>query len=128
MVCLSMVGIANAQTEGKPVKFTVSYSFKGIVDGYDHICKTEVYIDGTLVGTTSEKKESEGNSLTVTTSKGKHTVKVINYAYYEGVWEAHTIENNYSQDCRYEDEMNLTKKKNKLVLLFDIDNGTKRVK
>ncbi len=125
---ISVSGHTVMAQESKPVKLSVSYTFKGIVEGYDHQNKIEVYIDGTLAGTSEVKKESEKNSVTITTSKGKHEVKVINYAFYEGNWEEHTIANNYSQDCIYTEMMNLHKKSNKLVLLFDIDNGTKRVK
>lgn len=118
----------NQPSGGKTVKFTLNYSFKGIVEGYDHDNKTELYIDGILVATSSVKKETEKNSITVDITKGSHDIKVINYAYYEGTWEEHTIANNYSIDCLYETKMNITKKKNKLNLLFDIDSGTQVVK
>ena len=126
-VTSSFAGTPNAPKE-KTVTLTVSYEFKGIVDGYDHENKTELYVDGQLVATSTVKKESEKNSVSAVVSKGKHDIKVINYALYEGVWEEHTIANNYSQDCKYETSINVTKKKSKIKLLFDIDNGTKLVK
>ena len=33
----------------KPAKLKVSYDFMHIVDGYDHLTKTEVYVDNKLV-------------------------------------------------------------------------------
>jgi hypothetical protein len=112
----------------KTVNVTVAWEFKGIVDGYDHNTKTELYIDGKLVATSTEKKESKPNSVSATTTRGSHDIKVINYAQYEGSWEAHTIANNYSIDCTYQETVNCKKKNNNIRLLFDLDSGTKRVK
>lgn len=111
----------------KDVKITVKYSFKGIEDGYDHDTRTEVYIDDELKGTSTVKRESQPNSVSVTTTKGKHNIYIVNQALYEGVWEDHTIENNYSIDCLYEAEITV-KKSMTIQLLFDLDGQTKRVK
>jgi len=134
VACILLSGIAsfgfkNAEiTDMKDVKVTVTFNFANIEEGYDHLTKTELYIDGSLVGTSTNRKQSEENVVIATTSKGNHHVRVVNYAYYEGNWEEHTIANNYSIDCLYEADLNLKKKNNKIKLLFDIDNGTKREK
>ncbi|MCG3166798.1 MAG: hypothetical protein POELPBGB_02580 [Bacteroidia bacterium] len=104
-------------------KLTVSWLFCNIVEGYDHDTKCEIYIDGNLVTTSTVTKESQKNSVTVTTTPGKHNVKVVNLALYEGNWEEHTIANTYSIDCLYEGSMNIGKK-SLLSLIFDIDSGT----
>ncbi|MBK7443509.1 MAG: hypothetical protein IPI65_18965 [Bacteroidetes bacterium] len=119
---------ARSFSDSKTAKFTVEYTFKGIVEGYDHENKTELYIDGKLVATSTVKKETEKNSVSAEVTRGRHDVKVINYAYYEGSWEEHTIANNYSIDCLYQDNINIKKKNTKLKLLFDVDSGTKVVK
>jgi len=128
MICATIVafGFTNPSEVGmgKMVDLTVKYSFKGIVDGYDHDCKTELYVDGKLVATSTVEKESKPNSVSAKIKKGTHDIKVVNYALYEGLWEAHTIENNYSQDCLYSATINCKKKSNTIELLFDIDNGT----
>lgn len=111
----------------KEIKVTVKYSFKGIEEGYDHDTRTELYIDDELVGTSTVKKESKPNSVTAATAKGKHNIRVVNQALYEGTWEDHTIANNYSIDCLYEAEINV-KKTLTIQLLFDLDGETKRVK
>lgn len=111
----------------KDVKITVKYSFKGIEEGYDHDTRTEVYIDDELKGTSTVKKESQANSVSVSTSKGKHTIRIVNQALYDGVWEDHTIANNYSIDCLYEADITV-KKSLTIQLLFDLDGQTKRVK
>lgn len=109
-----------AQKKGTIV---VNASYKGIVEGYDHINKTMVYIDGELAGETSELVQSKPNSCTVKVPRGSHNIRVVNMAYYEGDWEEHTIANEYSLDALYEGPINL-KKKLTLNLVFDIDKET----
>ena len=111
-----------SMVSAKP-KVTVKWSFLNIVEGYDHDTKCTVFIDGKEVGTSSVTKESQANSITLKVKKGKHNVKIMNYASYEGKWEEHTIENTYSIDCIYENELTL-KSKNTITLVFDIDSGT----
>lgn len=106
------------------VTITVKWSFKNIVEGYDHDTKTELYVDGKLMATSTVTKESQPNSVSAVVPKGQHKIKVVNYAYYDGVWEEHTIENTYSIDCLYEADINCRKKNNKVTLVFDIDAGT----
>jgi hypothetical protein len=103
----------------KTGKITVKTSYTGIVEGYDHINKTLVYVDGVIAGETSELLQSKPNWCTVTVSRGKHELRVVNMAYYEGTWEEHTVANEYSLDALYEGEVNL-KKKLTLDLVFDI--------
>ena len=105
-------------------RLTVNYQFKNIVEGYDHECKTEVLIDGESVGESGVAVETKGGSFTVDVPVGKHQLEVINYALYEGEWEAHTIENDFSIDCTYYESDHNFKKAEKLYLLFDIDSGT----
>lgn len=104
-------------------KLKVAFKFENIVEGYDHTCRTQVFVDGELVGTSPEVLESKGCSFTVEVPKGKHDVKIMNQALYEGSWEDHTIDNNYSIDCSFEDSVKF-KKKHVLKLVFDIDAGT----
>lgn len=101
---------------------SVKWSFKGVEEGYDHKNKCVVFVDGEEVGQSTVTVETVPNSMKVTIPSGEHTVRVINYALYEGQWEAHTIENNYSQDCLAEKTANFGKK-SKLAMVFDIDNG-----
>jgi hypothetical protein len=103
---------------------TVTFTFNGITEGYDHICKTQAWLDDTLLGESGEVKESEGGSFTVSVPYGDHALHIINLALYEGEWEEHTIENNYSIDCAWDGSHTFGKKKNKLFLLFDLDAGT----
>ncbi len=101
----------------------IKWSFKNIVEGYDHDNKIIVFIDGKQVKESSVKKESEPNTLKVKVKKGNHNIKIMNYASYEGKWEEHTVSNDYSIDCSYEKNMEI-KKKTTITLVFDIDSGT----
>ena len=98
---------------------TVNAKYTGTLDGYDHINKTLVFVDGNLVGETSEQVQSKPNSCSVSVARGKHDIRIVNMANYEGEWEEHTIENEYSLDAFYEGEINL-KKKLTINLEFDI--------
>ena len=102
---------------------TVNYKFANIEEGYDHDSKTVVLIDGDVVGESGVAPESKGGTFTVQVPTGMHTLRVVNLALYEGVWEEHTIENNYSIDCFYETD-HFFKKPEKLYLLFDVDSET----
>jgi len=109
---------------GQNATLTVTFKFAGITEGYDHTCKSQVWMNGELLGESSEVKESVGGSFTVDIPYGEHTVRVINLAQYEGEWEEHTIENNYSIDCLWRGSHTYSKKANKLFMLHDLDAGT----
>jgi len=98
---------------------TVNTSYTGVLDGYDHINKTMVYIDGKLAGETSEQLQSKPNSCSITVERGTHDIRIVNMANYEGNWEEHTITNEYSLDALYEGEIKL-KKELTINLVFDI--------
>jgi len=108
--------VVNAQKKGS---VTVNTMFTGILDGYDHINKTMVYVDGKLECETSELPQSRSNSCTFTLPRGRHKLRIINMAKYDGKWEEHTYENKYSLDALYEGKMKL-RKKFTINLVFDI--------
>jgi hypothetical protein len=97
----------------------VNARYTGVLDGYDHICKTMVYLDGKLAGETSEQVQSKPNSCSISAEKGTHSIRIVNMANYEGNWEEHTITNEYSLDALYEGEIKL-KKEVTINLEFDI--------
>lgn len=104
---------------------TLSFKFVNVVEGYDHDCKTQVFVDGELLATSRVVKETQGATMVVNVPKGRHRIRVVNWALYEGTWEEHTVANNYSFDAIFEDQYNFSGKKAKLYLIFDVDNGTK---
>jgi hypothetical protein len=104
----------------KPGKITLKTSYKGIIEGYDHVNRTDVYVDGILKGSTLEQVQSKPGSCTISVPKGTHDIRIVNMAYYEGTWEEHTIANEYSLDALYEGKVTL-KKKLSIELVFDIE-------
>jgi hypothetical protein len=127
LLLLSTAGTVNAQRT-----FTVKWSFVGIVEGYDHDNKCIIWLNGEKVTESSITKESEPNSVTLDLGdmeSGKYQIEVVNYAFYEGEWEKHVIENDYSIDCNYvsKKKVKLGKKPVTLTLTFDIDSGTTAV-
>lgn len=106
----------------KMVGVKISWQFKNVVKGYDHQNKMIVYVDGNKSGESSVTKETTPNSMTVMVPKGSHRMRIENWALYEGKWELHSLENNYSHDFFWEGNVNATKKK-KIAFVFDIDAG-----
>lgn len=102
---------------------TVYFTYINVEEGYNHDCKTQVYIDGTLAGESAVVKEDKGGVVKVNVPRGKHSLRVVNLSLYEGNWEEHTVDNDYSIDAIHEED-HVFKKPEKLYLLFDIDSGT----
>ncbi len=98
----------------------ISWKFINVIDGYDHLNKIEVYIDGSLISTSESVHESQLSTHTVDVTKGKHEVVIRNYAYYNENWEEHLVSKGYSLDANF-DEVRMLKKKNYLTLVWDID-------
>jgi hypothetical protein len=116
-----LASVAVAQS----TQLTVTFKFINIVEGYDHNCKSEIFIDGESVAVSDEAKESVGTTFTASVPMGQKDFRLVNYAEYEGNWEEHTIENDYSIDCVYEDGGHkFGKKAEKLYIIFDIDSQT----
>lgn len=109
---------------GGNVKITFKYKCTNIVEGYDHLSRLKVYVDGKIAGTSTEKLESQQNTITIEVSKGDHSIRAVLESQYEGTWEEHIIANTYSIDCLYEVTKKFTKKNTLIVLEFNIDVGT----
>jgi hypothetical protein len=116
--CITLPSIAQ-----KTGKLTITWEFKGVEEGYDHKNRIVVYIDGEEEGTSSSMVQTKKNSYTISPSLGNHDVRIVNWALYDGTWEEHTIANNYSVDCLWEDNIKIKKKTN-VYLVFDLDDET----
>ena len=104
-------------------KLAVNWSFANVEEGYDHPNRMDVYVGDEKVGESSVTPETTPNSVVVKLPKGTTEARVVNMAQYEGVWEEHTIANNYSIDCVWEGPVN-PKGRTNLKLVFDLDQGT----
>ncbi|TNE52667.1 MAG: hypothetical protein EP338_14335 [Bacteroidetes bacterium] len=114
---LLFVGSSFAQ---RSCKVTVNVRFDNINDGYDHVTKTQIFIDGKLIKESGEHKESEPNSFKLKVPRGEHELKIVNLTLYKGKWEETKVENEYSIDAFYESKIHFKKKKT-INVLFDID-------
>lgn len=106
-----------AQKKGS---LTIEWKYTGIVDGYDHLSKLQVYVDDVLAGESREEIMSAPHTYKISIPRGEHKIRIVSFARYEGVWEAQNKVNDYSYDMVYETTMNIAKK-NSLKLHFDID-------
>jgi len=122
---IALLGIVPAIAgKSKATTLTVSYVFKGIEEGYDHNTMGKLYIDDELVFETKEHKESKSQKFTVDVESGSHDILLEIWNEYEGEWEIHNVENNYSIDAVLEENFRLKKGKNTLTVVFDLDDET----
>jgi hypothetical protein len=124
LLTFTLVFFAMSAMAGKATTLTVEYLFYNINEGYDHVSKGKLYIDGNLVHETDEHLESELQKFTIKTTPGNHDILLEMWSLYEGEWELHTVDNNYSIDCIVDDTFKLKPGKNKLVVKFDLDDDT----
>jgi hypothetical protein len=122
---LLVAGIATSFTwshsaDSAMKKLTIKFVYNGVVEGYDHDNKMVATIDDDATYESEVKPTSKNNKLVISLPKGKHTIHLTNYAFYEGNWEERTLDNNYTFDCIFEKEINL-KKSMTLDLVFDLD-------
>lgn len=108
---------------GQDCKLMVNIQFLSIEEGYDHVTKDELFIDGKSVHITEERKESKPVMVKLNVPRGKHTFRIENWVLYEGTWERKTLENNYSIDGFGEIECNFGKK-GKISVVYDLSGET----
>lgn len=100
-------------------QITIKWKTINIVEGYEYEGKLKIYVDGDYVGETNSCQESVWCSHKLKL-KGEHTIKIEQWAKYQGTWEEKTIDNNYSYDYVYEDTL-VFKKRQTLTLIWDTD-------
>lgn len=101
-------------------QITVKWKTINIIEGYEYEGKIKVYIDGEFVGESSSCQESVWCEYKVKT-KGEHTIRIEQFAKYEGNWEQKTVANDYSYDYIYEG-IHTFKKKHTLTMIWDSDS------
>lgn len=117
---LCLLFTATSLSAQKMGKLTFDYVTINIVEGYDHDSRLVVYIDGEKIATSDVHKESDHKKLTVSVTRGKHKVRAVLETLYDGVWEEHIKENEYSVDSEYDSELTI-KKKMTIIMKMDID-------
>lgn len=107
--------------KGKHDSLVVSWKFNNIEEGYDHLSRMRVFVDGIEYGTSPESPESVGGEFTISIPRGLHQIRIVNQALIDGNWQDHTIVNDYSVDAVYEKEIEI-KKSVRVHLIIDLDN------
>jgi hypothetical protein len=102
-----------------PIK--VGWRFTNVEPGYAHENRIDVYVDGNKVLQSTVKPENKPNKLKLELKPGPHQVRFVNLALYEGTWEEHTIENDYSVDCLWQVDVPDAHPKS-IRLVCDIDS------
>jgi len=111
----------------KSCQVRVEFSFANVEEGYDHMNKMVAFLDGEQIAESSALYETMQNSFSFQVPKGIHTLRLMNFAFYNDAFEEHTSENGYSYDCMYEISRNFNKKIN-IEILFDLDSSGPEVK
>ena len=106
----------------KPTK--LSWRFENVVEGFDHNHQMVVTVDGDQVASSDEGPETVPGTMTVQLPTGAESLRIVSMAQYEGEWEEHTIDNDYSVDCVWELELKNRPPK-KIDMVCDIDEGPK---
>lgn len=123
-IAFSMVLLNVAQAQ-KTKQITVSFKYKFIHEGEgkDINTRLKVYVDDAVKGVSLAKIESEENHVTIEIPTGKHKLRAVIESEFEGVWEEHTVANEYSIDCVYIHEEDFIKN-TRVELIFDLEKGT----
>lgn len=107
--------------KGRHYPMQISWQFINIEEGYDHPSCMLVFVDDVEVGISPQAVESIGGVFEVKIPKGQHRIRIVNQSLIKGVWQDHTIVNNYSVDAVYERSMEV-KKGWKVTLVIDLNN------
>ena len=102
-------------------KVTFTTEFKNISEGYDHLSKEKIFVNGILVFTSEEHAESEILTAKIKLPRGTQNIRIENWTLYNGTWELTEMNNGYSIDGFYESELTLGKK-NELYIIYDLDD------
>lgn len=107
--------------KGKHFPMEISWRFINVEKGYDHPSRMLVFVDDVEYGASPQTIESNGGTFGLEVPKGKHRIRIVNQSYVKGVWQDHTIVNNYSIEAVYEKLLEV-KKGLKVTLVIDLNN------
>lgn len=120
LACVFVLLSLNAHS--KEQRVILEWKFKGIEDGYDHLNRSKVYIDGEQMPVSQSCHQSEWGNYEAKLSKTTHKIRLVNEAYYEGRWIEHTFDNEFSINAVCEFDLN-AKEVSKVQIEFDL-NGS----
>jgi hypothetical protein len=122
---LSLILIGTVNSAVAQAKLDISFQALNTIEGFDHVSRMHVFIDGKEIVQSTEMKQSEKNIVSLDVKPGKHDVKCVLWANYPGEgWIERTYENDFSFDWLFEKNMKLKKGKNKLNIVFNIKDNS----
>ena len=83
------------------VSLTFKYKIINSNAGFTYPTKIEVYRNGSKIGQSSEKDQTEPNQVTVEFPKGNATITATVFAKVNDIWEERTVANRYGLDFQY---------------------------
>lgn len=107
--------------KGKHVPMEINWRFIHVETGYNHTSRIQVFVDDMEYGTSAQSLESEGGLFILKIPKGAHRVRIVNQSFLNGVWQDHTIVNNFSVEAVYEKSLEI-KKTVRVTLVIDLNN------
>jgi hypothetical protein len=99
----------------------LEWKFNGIEEGYDHLNRSKISIDGKELPISKSYHQSEWGSYQLILTKSAHTIKLVNEAFCEGRWKEHTFENEFSMNAICEFDLN-GKGISKVQIVFDLNS------
>lgn len=120
LTCVFVLLFLNAYSKDQWV--ILEWKFKGIEEGFDHLNRSRVSVDGTFLPVSGSCRQSDWGSYSLKLSRTKHTIKFINEAFYEGKWIEHTFENKFSINAICEFDLDV-KEVSKVQIEFDLDGS-----
>ncbi|MFM2269482.1 MAG: hypothetical protein RL757_2923 [Bacteroidota bacterium] len=102
---LFVTACSTSKMGNKMAQLSVSFKAVNSVEGYDHLTRMIVYCDEKEVARSTDKIQSESNTVIAQFPKGKHAIRLMMEAYDKesSKWEARTLANNYSFDWAYQE-------------------------
>jgi hypothetical protein len=119
LTCVFVLLFLNAHSKDQRV--ILEWKFNGIEEGYDHLNRSKVTVDGKELPVSKSCHQSEWGSYELLLSKSIHKIKLINEAYCKGKWIEHTFENEFSVDAMCEFDLN-GKEISKVQIVFDLNS------
>lgn len=107
--------------KGKHYPIEINWKFIHVEQGYDHPSRMLVFVDDIEYGISPQSVESTGGIFTVKIPRGEHRIRIVNQSFLNGVWQDHTILNNYSVEAVYERPLEI-KKRIRVTLVIDLND------
>lgn len=110
------------KTYSRDRSVAIEWKFSGIEEGYDHLNRCRVFVDGKELSISKTCLQSVWGVYELRLSKKEHRIRLVNEAYYNGKWVEHSFENDFSIDAVCEFDLN-AKEISKVQIQFDLNTS-----